>query len=207
MKFTRQRLLELLENRPGVTAAELSRAMQVTQADIRHHLSKLEKEGLIITTGKQNSGRRGRPARRFSLSASAQKDNFDLLSSALLNTALENLSPGEAGAYMELVAHRIAAEQTTHGPLSQRLVQTVNQLSELGYQPRWEAHVDAPRIIFQRCPFAVLRPYHPELCQLDTSLLKILLGEPITQIESNAHLADGYCLFLAVKISTPSNTP
>jgi predicted ArsR family transcriptional regulator len=206
MKFARQRLMEILKNRPGATAADLSRALQVTQADIRHHLSNLEKEGLIVTTGKHHSGRRGRPARRYSLSASAQKDNFDLLSSALLNTSLENLSSGERTAFLKRVAHQVVTKKTNQGPLSQRLVQTVNQLNELGYQARWEAHAEAPRVIFEHCPFAILRPKHPELCQLDMSILEVLLRESITCSESNAHLADGICIFLVGKISPPSSS-
>lgn len=206
MKSTRQRLLKMLENRPGTTAGELSRALQVTQAGIRHHLSNMLAEGLIVSTGQQHSGRRGRPARQFSLAADAFIDNFDLLCSALLNTSLKNLSPSEQSAYLELVASHLVAGFTINGPLSQRLVRTVNQLNALGYQPRWEAHVDAPRIIFERCPFAALRPQHPELCQLDTSLLGIMTGESITQVKSSAHLADGYCLFLVGKISTSPGT-
>ena len=199
MKSTRQRLLDVLENQPGATAADLSRALEVTQADIRHHLTNMVQEGLIVTTGQQRSGRRGRPARRFSLAASVYKDNFDLLSRSLLITSLENLSPSEGSAFLERVANQLLSEYTTHGPLSQRLVQAVNQLNELGYQTRWEAHAEAPRIIFERCPFAALRPEHPELCQLDTMQLEILTDASITLLESNAHLDNGYCMFLVGK--------
>jgi predicted ArsR family transcriptional regulator len=196
MKSTRQRILEILENRPVITAAELSRAMQLTQADIRHHLSNMIKEGLIVTSGTQHSGRRGRPARRFSLAASVYKDNFDLLSSALLSTSLESLSPDQQSAFLEQVASQLVSNAITRGPLSQRLVQVVNHLNELGYQSRWEAHAEAPQVIFERCPFAALRPQHPVLCRIDARQLEILSAEPVTQIESSAHLDDGICLFV-----------
>ena len=93
MKPTRQRLLDLLKNRNNQTAAELSRALGVTQADVRHHLSKMIDEGLIVQAGHQRVARRGRPARRYILAADALKDNFDLLSGALLTTTLADLSP------------------------------------------------------------------------------------------------------------------
>jgi predicted ArsR family transcriptional regulator len=196
VKSTRQRILEILDNRPGITAAELSRALQLTQADIRHHLSNMVAEGLVTSSGQQKTGRRGRPARRFSLSASVHKDNFDLLSSALLNTALHSLSPNQQSTYLEQVASRLVPSEKTKGPLSQRLVKVINHLNDLGYQSRWEAHSDAPRIIFERCPFAKLRIKHPELCRLDAKQIAQLSAEPVTLVESNAHLDDGFCLFL-----------
>lgn len=195
MKSTRQRLLEIIENRPGATAAELSRALQLTQADIRHHLSNMVEEGLIVTSGTQRSGRRGRPARRFSLAVSTYQDNFDLLSRAFLVTAFETFPATDRSTFLNRVADHLVSGNPTSGPLSQRLVQAVSQLNELGYQARWEAHAEAPQIIFERCPFATLRPQHPELCQIDIMQLESLSAEPVDQTESNAHLDDGICLF------------
>ena len=206
MKSTRQRLLDLIKNKPGTTAAELSRALQVTQADVRHHLSNMIEEGLVITTGQDRTGRRGRPARRFSLTALALQDNFDLLSSALLTTSLEDLPPDAEATYLQRVASHLAGEVSPRGPLAQRLVQAIEQLNTLGYQARWEAHADAPRIFFVHCPFADLRPEHPELCRLDTYLIEILVGDSVTQIESKAHLADGYCMFIVGKIISSTET-
>lgn len=200
MKSTRQRLLDLIKNKPGATAAGLSRALQVTQSDVRHHLSNMLKEGLVITTGQDRKGRRGRPARRFSLAASALQDNYDLLSSALLTTSLEDLPPAAEAKYLQRVASHLASEITPRGPLAQRLFQAIEQLNTLGYQSRWEAHADAPRLFFEHCPFADLRPEHPELCKLDTYLVEILVGDSITQIESKAHLADEFCVFLVGNI-------
>jgi len=206
VKSTRQRLLDLIRNKPGVTAAELSRALQVTQADVRHHLSNMIEEGLVITTGQDRRGRRGRPARQFSLTALALQDNFDLLSSALLTTSLDDLPPDAEATYLQRVASHLAGEFTPRGPLAQRLVQAIEQLNTLGYQARWEAHADAPRMIFEHCPFAALRPEHPELCRLDTYLVEILVGDSVTQIESQAHLANEYCVFLVGKIISSTDT-
>jgi len=61
-------------------------------------------------------------------------------------------------------------------------------------------------MIFEHCPFAALRPEHPELCRLDTYLVEILVGDSVTQIESQAHLANGYCVFLVGKIISSTDT-
>lgn len=199
MNSTRQRLLDILKNRPGTTPAELSRTLRLTQADVRHHLTNMMKEGLIVPTGHQRSGRRGRPARRYSLASAAFKDNFDLLSSALLTTSQQHLSPTGRTSFLRSVAVNLAGEYTPQGPLAQRLGQAVGRLNELAYQARWEAHSLAPRMILEHCPFATLLPQHPELCQLDSDLLEVLLDESVTQIESRAHQEGGYCIFIVGK--------
>ena len=205
MKSTRQRLLDILKSRPNTTAAELSRALKLTQADVRHHLSNMVEEGLVVATGYQRGGRRGRPAQKFSIAAAALKDNFDLLSSALLAVSLQNLSPPDRMVFLHHVAAQLAGENTSGDPLAQRLVGAVGKLNQLGYQARWEAHADAPRLILEHCPFASLLPQHPELCQLDACLLEILIKEPVAQIESLAHEDGGHCIFLVGKTDVALN--
>ena len=205
MKSTRQRLLDILKSRPNTTAAELSRALKLTQADVRHHLSNMVDEGLVVATGYQRGGRRGRPARKFSLAAAALKDNFDLLSSALLAVSLQNISSPDRMVFLRDVAAQLVGKHASGGPLAQRLVGAVVRLNELGYQARWEAHADAPRLILEHCPFASLLPQHPELCQLDACLLEILLKEPVAQIESLAHEDGGHCIFLVGKTDVALN--
>jgi len=205
MKSTRQRLLELLKNRNNQTAAELSRALGVTQADARYHLSKMVNEGLIVVVGQQRAGRRGRPARRYALAEAALKDNFDLLSSALLTITLADLSQEEQKSFLCRVAAALVgetdlqgplSETDLQGPLSQRLVRAIEKLNELGYVSRWEAHATAPRLILENCPFAKLLNQHPQLCQLDACMLEILLDEPVVQIESQTDNPSNHCIYI-----------
>jgi predicted ArsR family transcriptional regulator len=194
-KSTRQRILDLLSNQDQINAAEISRAISVTQADVRYHLSRMVEEGLILTAKPKHTGHRGRPARRYTLASKSRQDNFELFTRALLTSARNNTSVEESNKLLQDIAIQIAGEVEPGGPLGTRLVQAVDQLNLHNYQARWEAHTNAPRVIFDRCPFASLRPEFPELCQLDAELLSNLLDEPVTQINSNAHLTDGYCLF------------
>ena len=196
MKATRQRLLDLLKNRNMGTAAELSRALGVSQADARYHLSKMVKEGLIVVLGHQRAGRRGRPARRYALADAALKDNFDLLSSALLTIALSEQSPEELHSFLCRVAAALVGETDLQGPLSQRLVRAIEKLNQLGYISRWEAHSTAPRLILEHCPFAKLLPQHPQLCQLDACMLEILLDQRVIQIESRTENLINQCIFV-----------
>lgn len=199
MKATRQRLLDLLKKRNTGTAAELSLALGITQADARYHLSKMVAEGLIVIAGQQRVGRRGRPARCFALAEAALQDNFDLLSGALLKITLTDLSQEDQKSFLYRVAAALLEETELQGPLSQRLVRAIEKLNELGYESRWEAHATAPRLILEHCPFAKLLTRHPQLCQLDACLLEILLDESVDQVESRIDDSADHCIYIVGK--------
>jgi predicted ArsR family transcriptional regulator len=195
LKSTRQRILDLLLIQDQVNAAEISRVLSITQADVRYHLSRMVAEGLILVVKPKYTGRRGRPARRYSLASKSKQNNFDILTRALLLTMRERNAEEERNQFIHDIALKIPGGFKPGGPLGKRLVQAVDQLNLQNYQARWEAHANAPRVIFERCPFASLRPEFPELCNLDTTLLAIFLDEKVIQVESNAHLSDGFCQF------------
>lgn len=194
-KSTRQRILDLLSIQELASTAELSRAISVTQADIRYHISRMVKEGLILVVKPKQSGRRGRPSQRYQLATKSMQENYDVLVRALLTSMRVNDSSEVFADLLERIAKQVPGKFAPSGPLGQRLVQAVEQLNLLNYQARWEAHVNQPRVIFERCPYASLRPDFPEICTLDTNLLANLLGEKVLQVETSAHLANGFCQF------------
>ncbi len=51
----------------------------------------------------------------------------------------------------------------------------------MNYQARWEARSSGPRIVFAHCPYAMILPEHPELCQMDASLLESVLEVSVVQ--------------------------
>jgi predicted ArsR family transcriptional regulator len=203
-KSTRQRILDLLSAQDQLSAGEISRALSITQSDVRYHLSRMEQEGLILAIKPRRTGRRGRPARRFTLASITKQDNFELLTKALLDSIRENVSKEVQKITLHEIATQMAGETNPASPLGRRLMHTVNLLNQQNYHARWEAHADAPRIIFDRCPFAALRPDYPELCQLDTDLLAVLTSEDLIQIQSDAHQPDGFCQF-NISLKTAGN--
>ena len=218
MQSTRQRLLEYLEKQRAASAAELSRALQVTQADVRHHLGKLRKEGLVVridegqnqaiapptsaSPGKSvrtgSVGKRGRPAGRYSLSNRRLGDNLEALTGALLEQALEGLPTAERRPALQRLAARLAGGALPAGRLAQRLYVAIQRLNAMHYQARWEAHAEAPRVILGHCPYTAILPEHPELCALDAALLEALLDAPAEQVAKLARDGRGgrFCLFL-----------
>jgi predicted ArsR family transcriptional regulator len=181
MKSTRERILDYLELKQISTSTELSRLLQVTSADIRHHLNLLHKEGLIQIIGEKQHKGPGRPAKLYRLSQKPKQANLLILIEALLQVLASGYTPGDRSDPMQQVGEYISGSINSGGTLSQRLFHAINRLNELNYQARWEAHQQSPRIILGNCPYNTIVDNHPEICQVDRYLLESLLNLPVEQ--------------------------
>jgi predicted ArsR family transcriptional regulator len=95
------------------------------------------------------------------------------------------------------LAQEIAVDRLPAPSLTHALNSIVIWLNKRGYHSRWEAAADGPRLMFLHCPYAVLLPEHPELCQVDNLVLEKLLSLTIRQtarmdLQSNSSKA---CVF------------
>lgn len=181
MKTSRQRVLEYIHTHYPVTAANLSQALKMTEANARHHLAILEERGLVQPAGQRPPQGKGRPAQLFMPSEHTLGNNLDQLAAALLEMLKRQDDPAALDAALRGLAARIA--QASPAPpahsgesLTRRLYRAVQRLNELHYQARWEAWRGAPRLILGHCPYAAIIHQHPELCRMDTYLLQELAG-------------------------------
>jgi len=85
---------------------------------------------------------------------------------------------------MDALAKRLAgdADLASH-PIARRLNLIVEKLNQMNYHARWEAGADGPRIIFGHCPYAAIVGKHPELCDMDVSLVSQLASRPVLKEE------------------------
>jgi predicted ArsR family transcriptional regulator len=196
-------MLDYLRTHHDATAADLARALRLTHADVRYHLNLLLDEGALIVTDWRVKGR-GRPARCYRSATAAPKTSFDLLASSLLTESLSGLPATDQDALLRRIAARLALQPwpirqakfprgdrppiiATSSSLSSRLVHAVACLNDLGYQARWEAHADSPRLILEHCPFAALHDDHPALLRLDELLIETLLAAPVMRLATSEH--------------------
>ena len=178
MPSTRQRVLETLEVQRAATAAEISRLLHVTPADVRHHLAALLQEGAILPIGEPAGQGRGRPAQRYSLASLARHSDYEQLVPALLIEALARIPGTDQESFLRSAMQHLAGEHKPTGNLTARLVGTIQRLDELGYPGRWEAHAAGPHLILERRPFEELSE-HAGAKELDVYLLEALLGVPV----------------------------
>ena len=183
--------MDYLLHRQIASAIDIGHALHLTAADIRHHLAILEAEGIVEVTRQRPSIGRGRPSSLYQLTRQASSNNLGGLSSALLVDTLQSIRDTERKVFFNRLARRLIDNHYSPARrASQRYLQAIQQLNRMNYQARWEAHSDAPRVIFSHCPYAVILPEHPELCAVDIELVGILLNSPISQtarLQPNPH--------------------
>jgi predicted ArsR family transcriptional regulator len=193
---SRLRIHEYLRVHQTATSTELSHALQMTPANIRHHLAILESNDIIELAGQKRGEGRGRPVNVFSLSRRVLGDNLDRLVDAMFSEWMRGISQEAQVDLLQAVAHRLAfpagggKEDNESLGITQRLSKAVKRLNELHYQARWEAGAQGPRIILGHCPYKVVIDSHPELCQIDAFILSTRLDAPARQITK---LEQGMC--------------
>jgi predicted ArsR family transcriptional regulator len=186
MQTSRQRLLEHIRKNRPVSVQDLSLALQMTPANVRHHLSILGEQGLVEICAQRTTPGGGRPAYLYDLSKQAQGSNLEPLAAALLEELAGRLNRAD---YLELL-HQAARRLTAGGlpgggspggSLTRRLSAAVRWLNERHYQARWEAHASGPHLILGHCPYQSLPAGHPEICQMEAAMLAHLLGVSVQQ--------------------------
>jgi predicted ArsR family transcriptional regulator len=205
MKTSRQRILEYVQSHYPLTAADLSLALRMTEANARHHLAILQDRGLVQPAGQRLPEGKGRPSRLFMPSEKTLGHSLDQLATALLEMVKDQGDPLNLDRAMHALAERIAqpgqGSVTIQGKssqsLTQRLTHAVQLLNQLHYRARWEAWRGAPRLILGHCPYAAIIQQHPELCQMDSHLLEALTQAPARQTSKLTPDSKGtlHCIF------------
>jgi len=185
----RQRVLSYLIKTRAASAREISRALRMSPATVRHHLRVLASDGRLEMISLRGREGRGRPEKMYSIPRTALGDNLSVLSEALLAEAGSSVR-------MEMLAKRLAGGSNLKTqPITKRLIGMVEKLNQMKYHARWEAGAGGPRIIFGHCPYAAIIAKRPELCQMDAALLKELFGEELKQIAKIENF-QGMCVFV-----------
>jgi len=189
MITARQKVLFYLNKTRTASVREISRALKMPAANVRHHLRVLTSDGRLEMTSVRGREGRGRPEKVYSMPRAALGDNLSALSEVLLTEAGSSVR-------VEALAKRLAGESNIKSqPAAKRLNLVVEKLNQMNYHARWEAGPQGPRIIFGHCPYASIIRKHPELCQMDTALLKELFGDEMEQIAKIENF-QGMCIFV-----------
>ena len=196
----RQRILNYLKKQRSVSAAQIGRGLNMSAANVRHHLSILLGDGRIALIGEKRRGGRGRPVKIYGLSEKSLGDNFALLSDIILGELLEGLSPAKRDGVINAIARKLAlqfGDDNLNDPITKRLTIIVEKLNELYYQARWEAGAQGPRILFAHCPYAAIIEKRPELCYVDEALVGKLMNTKTRQLAKIGQQPAGspYCVF------------
>jgi predicted ArsR family transcriptional regulator len=169
-----------------VSRDQASDALGIARHTAKFHLDKLAEEGLLDTSFKRLSERRGpgagRPTKLYArssrqLSVILPERHYDLagqlLATAIENAAAQGSTPADALKVVAASWGRNVADQAraTAGPRPspERLLGcTCQALAEEGYEP----HRSGGAIVLRNCPFDVLAREHTELvCGMNLAIL------------------------------------
>jgi predicted ArsR family transcriptional regulator len=190
MMTARHKVLAYLNKAQTASAREISRALKMSAANVRHHLRVLVSDGRLEATSVRGRDGRGRPEKLYSLPQAVLGDNLPALAGALIT---------EAGSAVKLgsLAKRLAGDPNNSGqPLARRLSLTIEKLNQMNYHAHWEAGSVGPRLILGHCPYAAILQKHPELCQMDSALLHEMMGESADQISRIGQDGSSVCVFV-----------
>lgn len=198
----RQRVLAYLKKQRTGSAAQIGRALNMSAATVRHHLSVLRSDGRVTELEALHKEGRGRPVKVYGLSENLWGNNLALLADLLLKERLSKLPPAKRAE----VIHRLAVGLTDQmgrieadAPLAQRLAQLIERLNASKYEARWEAGSEGPRILFAHCPYAAIIAKHPELCAMDAGMLEAALEGSVRQTAKIGVDGSRVCAFQTTK--------
>lgn len=202
MKSTRDRILKTLLTHPNATISDLADAVDINTISVRHHLTNLLADRLIVASEIRHGV--GRPRLVYSLSESGQ-ENFPArymnLSNLILGQLKKTLSHDEINDVFTKIAQTIANDQiekTRKLTFEEKLTFLKNTLAGEGFMVEWEKTEDGYLIHEISCPFYHVGQIHPEVCTLDQTLISSILSIPTEKVLCVLN-GDQHCAYLIRK--------
>ncbi len=189
MSNTRERILRVLLERQRSTVNELAEAVGINPISVRHHVNKLEAEGLIAWEDERHGI--GRPRRVYYLTeAGLEKfpSRYVQLTVRLLKQLKATLPPDVVARLFRQMAEELAAELAAGVDLKQLdLPQRLDLVSRLlereGFTVEWEDEGERFVLREKTCPYYRIGQEHPEVCLMDETLIATVLDVPAEKVQ------------------------
>lgn len=195
-----RKLLEQMRATPR-TIAELIETMGVTATAVRQRVDRLMAVGLIRREEFRMG--RGRPLSKYSLTIDGHKALGHKLGELVIALWEELHAIDDADVRKRIldgVVRRLAARwggPATGTTAATRMEQVVAALrdQEMPVQLESSASGELPVIRFSGCPYPDLSEINHDICELETSILTSLLGQPMALTSCRCDSATGTCTY------------
>ncbi len=204
MNATRKLVLQTLLERQRCTINELAEAVGITPISVRHHIGKLEAEGLVASVEERHGV--GRPRRLYYLTEAGLEQfpsQYVRLTTQLLKQLKAALPQPMVSRIFADMARNMARELAKRFPKEalseeERLELVTKILNDEGFAVSWKREGNQFIIRESVCPYRNLSEKHPEVCMLDKTLLAALLEVPDERIVHKRCIRDGdrECTFI-----------
>jgi len=187
MKSTKDKILQTLLRKPKITINDIAEAVGINPISVRHHLTNLQMEGLILADEERHGV--GRPRLVYSLTEDGMEKfptKYLRLTTRLLAQMKESM-PGPAVANMfNQIAEDMAGEYSEQmkGPsMEERLDFVQEMLAQEGFTVEWEKKGGDYQIHEISCPYYQIGIAHPEVCTVDQTLISKMLALPANKVQ------------------------
>jgi len=199
MKSTRERIIQTLLLNPKSTINDLANAVDINAISVRHHITSLQVEGLVLAQEERHGI--GRPRLVYSLTESGAElfpTRYLRLVNQLFTQLKSRLTKTEMEKLLTQIALEIAAgygEKIRNLPVDQKLDAIQPFLLKEGFLIEWTK--EGPDYIISEisCPFYHISQAHPEICVIDRVLLSTLLSAPVKRVKCILN-GDNLCSYL-----------
>lgn len=198
MKSTRENILRTLLAYPNSSIKALSEAVGINGISIRHHLSALEAEDLIISKEERHGV--GRPRLIYSLTEKGVEQfptNYLRLTLRLISTLKNSLTQEQFTQIFEKIGEEIVERydfEPKDKTIGQRLEFLQKVLTNEGFIVNWEVKDGAYRISSLSCPYYQIRLDYPVICKLDHAVISAFFESPV-KITSCIFTGDERCTY------------
>jgi predicted ArsR family transcriptional regulator len=201
-KTTRERVLKTLLTHERCTINELAESVGINPISVRHHINKLEAEGLVTSEEERHGV--GRPRRIYYLSEKGREHfptRYIQLTVRLLEQLKETMPEPMVNKIFSEMARDMASEYTDELEglsMEERLDLIQDLLTSEGFTVEWQQEDDYYQIREINCPYFRVGMNHPEVCALDETLISTLLDIPAQKVKCMLE-GDSYCTYLIPK--------
>jgi predicted ArsR family transcriptional regulator len=183
---------------PGSTINDLAETVGINGISIRHHLTSLEAEDLVVSSEERHGV--GRPRLTYFLTDKGVEEfptNYLKLTRRMLDYLRANMSPKEVEGIFRNIGKDIANsyEENLKDKTFEEKVKLVKSiLTNEGFLIELKKEDDSYSFISLSCPYYRIRRDYPEICALDHTLISELLSQPV-KFESCIFDGDDHCIF------------
>ena len=196
---TRQRVLKNLLTREHCTINELAEAVEINPISVRHHITRLEAEGLVESNEERHGV--GRPRRVYYLTESGRElfpTRYLRLTLRLLEQLKETVPPQMVDRLFVQMAQDLILdyEKDISGlNMEQRLDLVKKLLTREGFTVDWEQQGEVYKIYESSCPYYHIGMDHPEVCSVDQTLISTILSTPAYKTQCKLD-GDMHCTYV-----------
>ena len=199
-KSTRDRILNTILERQRCTINDLADAVGINPISVRHHIIKLEAQGLVNSEEERHGV--GRPPKVYYLTEAGMEKfptRYLLLTKRLLDQLKANFSQAKVNELFTEMAKEVVEKYASEIdiaslPMEERLDILIKFLFEEGFTVEWERTKDGFLVHEISCPYFRIGENHPEICQVDETLISNLLMVPTQRVKCVLS-GDSHCTY------------